>query len=481
MGFIAKLSQFFWQGKGTTDQVESKSITQQLVGFIVRMSNFSEMQDEDVYEQIYKWESVVGSTIDRLSAMVLQSFGDYYIDDEDTNRSNLEEEMIKKAAMLHKELEIDHFIEAIAEILVVQGNVFLRRNKDNTYSFLPNRFVNWVESKEQINQMIPEQVIVERNFLTLNESKVPDVPFKVYKAEEIVHIKYKDTPIFVTDSIGRKTYDVYSLSPLNRTVLNVWWKRQILIIDVLLRWKNVPREHHKINSEIFHFANFPGSYEEKKNKANEAASQALDSYKKSLEELMPDSSYITLDNTSIEMIESRNRNITPTAGNIILTQLDNDITTGLNVPQSLISGSGGGSYASELVISNYVSSKVIQLSRRIKPVVLELMRNRLRMINPAFPIDKLDIKLELSLAHDRIQIFQEMTMMAAMGLFTEDEIRGMLPGYDSLSDEDYEKVVNYYKLNKNRENIDKKSHDANRTRSIEDPGYPDTPASAVQH
>ena len=45
--------------------------------------------------------------------------------------------------------------------------------------------------------------------------------------DKFMHIKFKKIPIYVTDNRGRKTYNVYSISPLNRTILPVWQKSTV--------------------------------------------------------------------------------------------------------------------------------------------------------------------------------------------------------------------------------------------------------------
>jgi hypothetical protein len=105
-----------------------------------------------------------------------------------------------------------------------------------------------------------------------------------------------------------------------------------------------------------------------------------------------------------------------------------------------VNGTGAGSYASELVISNYVSGKVVQIADKIKPTLLNLMKERLLAIDSSFPVAELDMKLELTMAASQMENVRQMTLMAAVPLFTENELRGKI-GYEPLADDEHASIV----------------------------------------
>ncbi len=451
----------------------AKSISSRLAKFVIDMTKFEDMNDEDVYDQLYVWEPAVGSAIDRLSALVRQSFAKLEVVDAEVKEGSLEEKMLEDAEDLEKELEIYDFIESLAELLLIQGNIFILK-EDLSYIILPNKHCAWIEKKSELNERV-DKVITKPNYLAFNETLDYETKFKpvVYDKDQVVHIKYKNTPQFVTDCVGRKTFNIYSISPLHRTVLSVWWKRQITIIDVLLRWRNVPREHHKINAEMFNLMNYQGaSVKERRDEAVKDINEHINRYTNQLQNLTPDASYVTTNNVEVEMVETRNRNVTPTAGNILLDQLDASIMAGLNIPATMISGASSGSYATELIVSNYVSSKVIHISQKLKPVILELLRNRLKKINPAYPVDKLEYHLELYIDTQRINLYREASMMASLGVFTDDEIRTHIPGYEPLTDEQRAHILEQQTI---------MAEHAKRVSEGSDANYPDTPQSDAQH
>ena len=87
-----------------------------------------------------------------------------------------------------------------------------------------------------------------------------------------------------------------------------------------------------------------------------------------------------------------------------------------------------------------MSAKVLQLAKKIRFVILGMIRDRLLLIDPTYPVDIVDIKLELSLAMNKLEAFRQLSLMVAAGVFTQEEIRGIV-GYEMLTDEQKEKIV----------------------------------------
>ncbi len=443
-----------------------KTVTTAPVGFVSKLSNFEAMDDEDIYDQFVIYEPSVGAAVDTVSIMVRQSFSRITLKNVGDKLDKIEEDMLEDANEIYDEVDMPDFIEACADVLATQGNVFLLENDDNTLTFLPNKLCRWVESKDDV-VYTNNNLITVANYLTFNEAQLGEDTI-IYPKDKIIHMKYKSTPHFVTDSMGAKTYNIYSVSPLHRVIIPIWRQRQMIITDLLMRWKNVPREHHKLNPELFNSMLFSGTPEQRRKAIEDAINQGIFSYAQQMQEMTPESNYVTT-NVDIEMVETSNRNVTPTAGNVLLEQLDASIREALNIPSSMITGNGSGSYATELVMAGYVSSKIMHLSKKIKPAILKLLRARLKAINSAYPIDKLDILIELNMDAQKINIYREATIMKSLEVFTDDEVRTHIPGFEPLTDEQRENI----KVWKERttENIG----------DIPDPKHPDTPHSDASH
>ncbi len=472
---VMKFSRFIDGGKSSPSNiVMSKEITSNLAGYLADLSNFSSMEDDDIYEQFYVWEPEIGGAIDRTSTLVRNSFKEWSLKDAGETLDPIEEEMLRTAAEIADQQNIRNYIEMIAEIFMMKGNVFIVENKDLSLSTLPNKYCTIIDDKSKIGG-ISDNIMMIPKYLVFNEKASNELDTHVYPMEDIYHIKYKDTPIFVKDSMGRQTYGYYSVSPLQRTVISVWWKRQCEIIDVLLRWRNVPREHHKINSEMFSLGNYPGkSPMERQAAAQEDIESFIRNYINSISSQMPDQGYVSTDNVEIDMIESA---VNYLQSNELINQLNGTITAGLNIPQSMINGQDAGSFASELVISNYVTAKIIQIAERIRPIILTNMRKRLLAVNGSFPVDQLDIKLELTLANSKLELLREMAIMGSLGVFTENEIRNE-GGWGNLRDEQRPFIVN----SGGAKSVDDAVRDSSQQGGdTQNPDYPESPQSDEKH
>lgn len=437
MGVRKWFSGLLGQNKSTSSNVSAaKNITGNISGYITELSQWDTMCDCDVYEQMYIWEGVTGGAIDRVSSLVKQSVLGFVVNDVGDSLDPDEIAMRDEANKMFVDLRLRDLFESITEVMMIHGNVFMLKNDDNTLTILPNKYCALVEGVDMVGKGDNGRFIMKPTHLALNEYATNEMDVGIYPIEKIEHIRYKDTPLFMKDERGRRTYGVYAVSPLHRTVLPLWWKRQIMLLDVMLRWKLVPREHHKIDSAIFSLAGHTGSQSQRIESATKDAENYIANYIKGLKDQMPDQGYVTTDSVSIDIIQAQ-RGTSYTDGNELLAQLDSSITAGLNIPMSMVNGQNAGSFASELVISNYVSSKIIQIAERIKPVILNNIRARLPQ---HYPLDKLDLKVELVLANSQIELYRTMTIMASMGIFTDTEIREM-GGWEALTEEQREFLV----------------------------------------
>lgn len=487
--FSGVLSDRFPAETSSSKITSSRRVTNKLVEYVVNLSRFDTMQEEDIYEQLWAWEPEVGGAIDRMSTLVGQSFRGFILKD-DTNQEGekvkandtLAKKMIEDANKIGENIKVPGLLETYAELTYMHGNTYILVGDRLQLITLPNKYITLVPDIETIGKTDVD-VLMEANYLVLNEQST--TTFNVgkkavtsvakYPMEKIRHIKYKDTPYFIKDTLGRTTYGLYSISPIQRTILAVWQKRQTSIIDILWRWRNVPREHHSIDSSVFNLANYSGSNADRLKAAKADAEAYMGEYKTMLEAQQPDQGYITLDTISINPALQSKRSTQYMQTNELIKQLDDKIWSALNIPESVVSGKSGGSYASELVVSNYVTEKAIQLADKIKPVILENVRERLKMINSSYPVDRLDMKLELVMATSKLEIFRQAAIMATLDSFTRDEIRDLLE-YESLTEEQLDKIITSGRA--------KTTGDVNRDVGGMDPNVPqppDTSHSGAQH
>lgn len=482
------------------------TITNNLVGYLMGLSDFDNMNEDEIYEQLYIWEPEIGGAVDRISTMVGESFKYFHIKNPGTSNpeavqnavdgppdgvalgtidtpatstptgtptsaeSELEAQMVIDANKLYDSINIRQFAEVFSEILEIHGNLYLEPGKDFTLNILPNKYVTIIDRRDRIGggQKNQNDFITQEKMLVLYEGQTDSE--RIIPEGKFIHVKYKSTPVFISDNKGRTTYGVYSPSPLHRVIIPLWWKRQTMITDILWRLRNVPREHHAISAEMFALDNYVGDLPTKRAAASADAKAFLAEYVKGINTLMPDQGYATLDTVDISMIENRGSNYMQT--NELITQINEQVWSALNLPKSMSTGESHSSYASELVISNYTSQKVIQMAERIKPIILQNVRQRLLAINPNYPVDLLDIKVELNIATTELETYRKIALMVQTGLFTKNEIREV-GGYGPLR-KDQEADLATQPVNNSATSIP--------TNGVNTEGrYPQTPQSDVQH
>ena len=193
-----------------------------------------------------------------------------------------------------------------------------------------------------------------------------------------------------------------------------------MIIDVLWRWRMVPHEHHKISSSLFDISRYSGTIEERRQKATQDAETTIRNYITKLKTQAPDQGYVTTDNIDIGVVESKTKFM---ESNELLAQLDEKVWQALNLPESTVSGRARGSYASELVSSSFVGIKVSALMAKIEPVLLDILRRRVKTVDKSLPYDRLRLEYGFELEAAKIEKFRAASIMASLGAFTLEEIR----------------------------------------------------------
>ena len=470
-----------FKGSNTSGTAAAKGVVNQIVNWVISISRFDLLSNADVYEQIYVYEADAGGGIDKIASMVANSFKYFYIPDAGDELDEVEElmadaansmmtgttpqvalaagsttsdagtldagtskqvspgvasaktpaakRMVKSADHMFSDLNVKEDIEAFAEVIMIHGDLILTYDEEDpsVLCIQPNKNAAFVDETARLESSDSTIPITRDNYLVMNEKQPTE---KIYGPGEFIHIRYKKTPVWQTDSQGRDTFGVYSISPLQRAVLPTWQKRQMSIIDILWRWASIPKQHHKISSDMFALQKYNGTtWQQKGEAASAEALKYLKQHSESMRDLMPDQGITSLDTVNIEMIEPTSTSYVKP--NEMINQLTDQVLSAINVPKSLGLGSSSSSFASELVLATYTSEKIIQLANKIKPAILESIKLRLLTINPNFPVDSLDIKIDHTMAVSRLEMFRVFAIMVNSGLFSEAELRECV-GYEQL-------------------------------------------------
>lgn len=492
----AWFSKPFYDVEYQADSTTLKTSASNLASRYLESVDYEDKTAEEIYEQMYRDEPEVGGGIDRISTLVCQSYKgfcmsneptledlaniDEYLSDNPHEESTPEEQkVLKMATIIAKHIVIKDIIECYSELLLGFGNIFIQHDANYVDTILPNSNITLVDEDSQINTSTSEtgfKAFIKRGtILIIDEGETNQEVIK-----DFTHIKYKTTPVHVKDNKGRDTYGVYSISPLQRAVLSVWRKRIIEAIDVMWRWKAVPREHHQLDSAAINISHFSGeTIEDKFQKAQAYANAQLKNYADAYGDRNPDQAYISYKDVDIKAINSNHAQL---GSEDSLNSCKDQIWTSLNVPKSIVSGEGATSYAAELIISNYVSNKVIQLSDKVKEPILANIRKRILAIDPNLPAARLDINFELVMASSKIELFHQFAIMVDSGLFTETELRELVE-YLPLTSDQRGQLFTKDKATTDAETPmgSKPAADALKIDNQKLPEYPETPQSNDQH
>jgi hypothetical protein len=419
-----------------------KTVTSDQVSFLLGMSDFKNMDEYDIYENLYAFEAEVGGAIDRMSSMGADAIRCFSLRDVTKSAVDaatglpippsttpLAAEMLDQANLMMDDCEVRENASALLEVLLMHGMVLTTESPSDPLDFSitiqPNKiatFLDDLQYKGGSGGTNFKHVITQANYLIINEGDTDNEV--VYEKDKFKITKYKLTPVWATDNKGRSTFGIFSVSPVHRCILPVWESRQLKIIDLIWRQKNVPREHHSFSSDQFSLDNYTGSIDKRRTDARADAKKMLDEYAATLKNLTPDIAHVTLDTTDISMIENKSAGYM--RPNERLEQLQKELYVAMSTPRAVVDGETQGSYAAMTVVSNYIALKVVSLTTKVKPLLLANMRKRLLAINPGYPVSLLDMKISITLANSKLDLFRQAAIMGQLGIFTDTEIRAIV-------------------------------------------------------
>jgi len=145
-----KIKTFAYLGTSSTRPADktaaTATITNELISYLLTLSSFNTMPEEDIYEQLYVWEPEIGGSIDRISTMVGESYKYCCLKGES---SEIHEKMVNDANRIADEIDIRNYLEIFSELLMMHGNLFLE-NKKLSLVILPNKYVTIIDKKERL-------------------------------------------------------------------------------------------------------------------------------------------------------------------------------------------------------------------------------------------------------------------------------------------------------------------------------------------
>jgi len=395
----------------------------------------------ELYRTLKEIDPELYGAIDRISKMVRYSYQGVYVHvgHELDEREQRLQDIARKFAEEH---DFKAKFQSIAEHLLTHGDYVALtrfRNGLSIYQVLPIEYLTILEREDQL--MNSSAQIFKANLYVLNENRT-DIR-QIYSADEILHISLNKEASTVRDLLGRYTFGVWSVSPIEALKVKLLWKLSTIYNDILVRQKLVPREHHKLDLSAFDPRFFSGkTMKEKFENAKAEAEKFLDDYKTEIAKIKePDKSYITSKEVEIDFVEPAK--VTYVDPNALLEQIDQSIFSVIGPVETAVTGRGRRTFATELIVASYAVLCAETLADIIKRALLQLVRKHIRLAHPEFTEDdlkKLDIKIQLTLDVLRGEIVRQVAVLSQLGLFTSDELRSLL-GFEPLTEEQMKRVV----------------------------------------
>jgi len=416
---------------------------------ISRTTNVKEM-----YRLFKEVDPVLAGAIDRISAMVRTSYQGIGVkigeglEDEEEELS----EIVKK---FEEEFRIKEHFYAIADTILTYGDAVYIAKYDESVGLkelrpLPMEFLTIVESEAQIG--IPIAQIFEANIYLLNElgtgveeftdsNKVDNLR---WKKEEIAHFARSDISSTVYDIIGRYTYGVWSMSPIEPLRSQLLWKLALQINDLVLRQHLVPRQHHKLDLERFRPELYAGdTIEERMAKAKADAEAYIAAYATTIAVPLKDvdKSIVTGKTTEIGYLEPSK--VTYLDPNPLIEQVNQNIYAAFAPVETAVTGRGARTYATELVIASYATLCAESIADIIKTEFLKIIRKHVQTkYKNKYDehLDKIDIKIRLELEILKGEQVRRLAILSAIPMMTVDELRAEV-GKEPLTEEQRAMVI----------------------------------------
>ncbi len=400
-------------------------------------TNFSGLSENRyaMYRKFLRMDPELNQAVTRLALLGQSAYKGPVLRTDETPTDE-EKELIKRA--IDESYKWDfraRFYTNIKHLLRDGDSIFVAALADavgiQQIKYLPMSMTTCVENKDQIGKA--DAIIQERNIYVVNEMAKDLQKMSQFPADSptkpVYHIGLDNDAEEIYDNLGRYTFGIWSESPIDCLKTQVLWKQALKITDILWRYRNVPREVHKLDTSMFIPEKFGGAtYEAQLNNAMTAAQAYLTKYATDISAKKVDQGYIVGSNVQeIYYIQpgrgGSSSGQQATAPNKLIDQLNASIREGLGAYSV-----GQGTYATELVTASYVILMPDWAAYKVKRALVDLLRKDMKMKwgYKDEELERLDIRLNLVLDILKGELARQVALLAAAGVKTKDELRDMM-------------------------------------------------------
>jgi len=390
----------------------------------------------------------VYSLIELCASMAYASFRRVYIRPNDLFTDNemdkAEIDCVNEGVKFCDDIDVKNVFYAAARSLIQYGDYIekIESNSEGVIGMIPMPIdkVSVIEERGQLGRIAEDErdFIMEKNYYVINEDD--EERRKVYDKDDIMHISFNSRGQYKNDIHGRQTYGVWSKPPIYVLNTLVDWKNQSITADIKWKRKSVPREHWKLDVNSITPEGFEGTKDEKIRKAQAATNKMLDDFRGVVDTPQPDQSVITTSSVECDVLEPKST--TYRDPNEIIRQINGFLGTPMGTPEAFLGGKIEN-FAGTTMSSLFSEMRMDVICNKIAKEVEKVVRKHVGMIYPNHieeVVPRLKIMVDSSLNQVMLERTRTAMMMVSIGLFTKEEIRGVM-GYSGIAQNAYEKSV----------------------------------------
>lgn len=350
----------------------------------------------DLYRAITGFDNEVESARIRISAVVKKAYAGASM------HTNGDEALLEDVKAVLAEIGFDKLIGFIVQDLISDGDVVLSPKNVKGGGNPLVSLVGGVEplpiniltitDKDMPSSPDGRYVIRHRDWYLLNE-KVRQVMHTENSFIERVdgkyvwHMSLNHHSAWITDILGRSTFGIWSISPLESLKAMVRWKFQSIRDDIAWRHGNVPRFDHTVDmGAVLDINDYTGTIDQRITAAQAVGQDLLDTYRDSLvvdeagsvypgqdEDVTMDvdQGFIHDDLVKIAQVGGHNTyaDCLP-----IVQKVDQSIAAKLGVPMSALGYEEGSTYAIGRVTVTFMNTFGVFLLNGIEQGTLDFVR-----------------------------------------------------------------------------------------------------------
>lgn len=341
---------------------------------------------------------------------------------------------------------------------------------------MPIKYLSIVDNLRQLEDV--DAQIFAGNYYILNEYR--EAKRKVFHKDRILHFSLEPEGTEIYDQYGRYTFNLYSVSPLLTLTQYILWKHNIIITDIMLRHKLLPREVHAVNTLGINPQTVGAAgdlLDTRIDKANAEIERVLGAYEQSIAYVGADRGYIVqAEGVDISILEPKGLNYHKP--NEVIDQINAAYAKRLGVPVSELTSSTTESFATSVVKTSFATIRTVDVAECIADKLLTFVREHVITTYPKYAslVDRIYIDIDLVMDQEEERRFRIGAMMKQMGTFTDDEIRRVC-GYENATEEQKKEIEEAIErmqkiVGKTPENVTAGSV---RKRASDKSEFPDTP------